>query len=60
MYILDARIQMLSGYYALKGFEFPRANMILIAKGMEGGRLFNASFPGVGCVTYRFSALHIL
>lgn len=51
MYILDARIQMLSGYYALKGFEFPRANIILIAKGVEGGRLFNASFPG-GRVCY--------
>ena len=35
LYVLDSRNQMLFGYYAFKGFEYQRHNIILLSKGYQ-------------------------
>ena len=35
LYVLDSRNQMLCGYYAFKGFEFARHNILLLSKSLK-------------------------
>lgn len=47
LYVLDARNQMLCGYYAFKGAEFQRANLEFIAKGTRADGFLELTYPSV-------------
>lgn len=44
-YSLDSRNQMLCGYYAFEGYEFPRANLKLIAQSIRDDGLLPICYP---------------
>lgn len=45
LYTMDSRNQMLCGYYAFEEYEFPRANLLLIAKGTREDGLLELTYP---------------
>lgn len=45
MYTLDSRNQMLCGYYAFKGHQYQRENLLLIAQGQRKDGLLSLCFP---------------
>jgi hypothetical protein len=45
LYVLDSRNQMLSGYYAFKETEFPRAMLQFIAKGTRADGFLELTYP---------------
>ncbi len=47
LYVLDSRNQMLCGYYAFQETEFPRANLVLISKGLRKEGLLELTYPAV-------------
>lgn len=45
LYALDSRNQMLCGYYAFRGYQFQRASLVLLAKGLLDNGLLNICAP---------------
>lgn len=45
MYALDSRNQMLCGYYAFKGSQYQRENLLFIAQGQRADGLLSLCFP---------------
>ena len=45
MYALDSRNQMLCGYYAFKGYQYQRENLLFMAKGQREDGLLSLCFP---------------
>ncbi|MBE5747382.1 MAG: hypothetical protein E7352_04335 [Clostridiales bacterium] len=45
LYVMDSRNQMLCGYYAFDGTEFPAANLRLIADGLRQDGLLDICYP---------------
>lgn len=45
LYNVDSRNQMLCGYYAFEEYEFPRANLRLMANGIREDVMFSICFP---------------
>lgn len=45
LYTMDSRNQMLSGYYAFGEYRFPRANLVLISKGVREDGLLSLCYP---------------
>ena len=45
LYVLDSRNQMLCGYYAFKGAEYQRSNLVLISRGLRKDGLLSLCFP---------------
>jgi len=45
LYALDSRHQMMCGYYAFKGYDYQRANLIFMSKGMNEYDLLDICFP---------------
>ena len=45
LYNVDSRNQMLCGYYAFEEYEFPRANLRLMANGIREDGMFSICFP---------------
>ena len=46
LYTMDSRIQMLCGYYAFEEYEFPKANLRLIAHSLRKDHLLELCSPG--------------
>ncbi len=46
MYLMDARNQMLCGYYAFEGYNFQKHNLLFFSKGQRKDGLFSINFPG--------------
>ena len=47
LYVLDARNQMLCGYYAFKEHSFQRANLVFMTKGTREDGLLELTYPAV-------------
>ena len=45
LYVLDSRHQMLSGYYAFEGYDYQRANLVLMSKGVNEYGMLDICFP---------------
>ena len=45
LYNMDSRNQMLCGYYAFRDYEFQRANLVLMTKGLREDGLLSICFP---------------
>ena len=46
MYLMDARNQMLCGYYAFEGYNFQKQNLLFFGQGQREDGLFSINFPG--------------
>ena len=57
MYTLDSRNQMLCGYYAFKGHQYQRENLLLIAQGQRKDGLLSLCFPAGSDVPIPFFSL---
>lgn len=61
MYALDSRNQMLCGYYAFKGQDFQKENLLFIAKGQREDGLLSLCFPtGIDIPIPFFSLVYIM
>lgn len=61
LYTMDSRNQMLFGYYAFVEKEYPRSNILLIAKGLRPDGLLSLCFPaGIDIPIPSFSLVYIL
>lgn len=62
LYVLDSRNQMLCGYYAFKGFEYQRHNLLLVGKSLnkETGLLRLTSPMGGGDYPIPFFSLNFI
>ncbi len=61
LYTMDSRNQMLCGYYAFDGYEYQRANLILISKGLRKDGLLSICFPsGTDVPIPSFSLAYII
>ena len=47
LYVLDARNQMLCGYYAFEETEYQRANLVFISKGLRSDGFLELTYPAV-------------
>ena len=47
LYVLDGRNQMLCGYYAFKDWDFQRANLVFMSKGLREDGLLELTYPAV-------------
>ncbi len=45
LYVLDSRNQMLCGYYCFGEFDYPRENLVLMAKGIKPDGLLELTYP---------------
>lgn len=50
LYTMDSRIQILCGFYAFKGFDFQRANLLLMSYSLRSDGLLELCPPGKVCV----------
>ncbi len=57
LYVMDSRNQMLCGYYAFAGYEFQRANLVLMTKGRRADGLLELTFPAVNTPAIPFFSL---
>lgn len=57
MYTLDSRNQMLCGYYAFRGFDYQRENLLFISKGQRKDGLLSLCFPAGRDVPIPFFSL---
>jgi alpha-L-rhamnosidase len=61
LYTLDSRNQMLCGYYAFGEYEFARASLVLISKGVRPDGLLSLCFPaGVDYPIPSFSLVYFI
>lgn len=61
LYTMDSRNQMLCGYYAFGEYEFAKASLILISKGIREDNLLELCNPGEVPITIpSFSAVYLL
>ena len=60
LYTMDSRVQMLCGYYAFGEYQFPRANLELIAHSLGKDHLLTLCAPGNAAVNIpSFSAVFV-
>ena len=57
LYVMDSRNQMLRGYFAFDGTEFPAANLQLISDGLRDDGLLDICFPSGKPYTIPFFSL---
>ena len=57
LYVLDARNQMLCGYYAFKETEYARANLAFMAEGKRSDGLLELTYPAVNTPAIPFFSL---
>lgn len=57
MYTMDSRNQMLCGYYAFKGHQYQRENLLFIAQGQRKDGLLSLCFPAGSDVPIPFFSL---
>ena len=57
LYVVDSRNQMLCGYNAFKGYDFQRANLVFMAKGIRDNGFFELTFPAVETPSIPFFTL---
>lgn len=48
LYVLDSRNQMLCSYYAFKEFDYQRANLVFMSKGLRNDGMLPICFPSEG------------
>ena len=61
MYVMDSRNQMLCGYYAFKGYEYQKENLLFMAKGQRSDGLLSLCFPtGIDIPIPSFSLAYFL
>lgn len=59
MYLMDARNQMLCGYYAFKGYNFQKQNLLFFGQGQREDGLFSINFPtGIDIPIPSFSLIY--
>ncbi|MBQ8726367.1 MAG: hypothetical protein IJY84_04660 [Clostridia bacterium] len=58
LYVLDARNQMLCGYYAFEDAHFQRANIEFIAKGRRNDGLLELTYPAINTPAIPFFSLN--
>lgn len=57
MYILDSRNQMLCGYYAFEEYDFQRANILFMSKGIRDDGFFELTFPATNTPSIPFFSI---
>lgn len=57
LYAMDSRNQMLCGYYAFGEYEYPRANLLLMAQAQKSDKLLPLCFPAGEDVPIPFFSL---
>ena len=57
LYVLDARNQMLCGYYAFDDPAYARANLVFMSKGVREDGLLELTYPAVGTPAIPFFSL---
>ncbi|MBE7087179.1 MAG: hypothetical protein E7369_02640 [Clostridiales bacterium] len=57
LYALDSRNQMLCGYYAFKGSEYQRANLVFMSKGKRPDGLLELTYPAEGTPAIPFFSI---
>ncbi|MBQ8291206.1 MAG: hypothetical protein IJX88_01675 [Clostridia bacterium] len=60
LYVFDSRNQMLCGYYAFEGFEYQRANLLLIGKNQRENGMLDICFPTRERLTIPFFTLNYI
>ena len=57
LYVLDSRNQMLCGYYAFRGSDFQRANLVFMSKGLRPEGILELTYPAVNTPAIPFFSL---
>ena len=57
LYVLDSRNQMLCGYFAFDKYEFARANIVFMSKGLREDNLLELTFPAINTPSIPFFSI---